>query len=375
MSTPLELYQQDIRQHNFIPDAKQTEVVYRTQQLYDELLHSVHRHQNKLALLSDKLLLLSHRQKEKQTGNNQLRGLYLWGGVGRGKTHFVDNFYQSLPFPEKSRMHFHRFMQFIHHELKKLANKPNPLQMVAKNFAQQVRVICLDEFEVFDITDAMLLSGLLKTLFDRQVVLVATSNVAPDDLYKNGLQREYFLPAIDLIKKKTQVILLDNGIDYRSNKPETLQIYYHPLSEKTHQQIVACFEQLAPNPGNDGEIIIINGRIIPTVRRAEGIVWFDFQALCDIPRAVTDYIELAKQFHTVILSNIHGMEEADNDKALRLINLVDEFYDHHVKLILSAQVPPEFLYTGTRQALQFQRTLSRLQEMCSEDYLKHPHCP
>jgi len=377
MSTPLELYQQDIKQHNFTPDAKQTEVVYRTQQLYDELLDSIYTHKNKLALLREKFLLLNYLQKENSAGKlkNKLRGLYLWGGVGRGKTHFVDNFYQSLPFQEKSRMHFHRFMQFIHHELKTLAKKPNPLQIVAKKFAQQVRVICLDEFEVFDITDAMLLSGLLKALFEQQVVLVATSNVAPDDLYKNGLQREYFLPAIDLIKQNTEVILLDNGVDYRSSKPKTQQIYYYPLTQEIHQQIAARFAQLTSNQGSEKEVLAINGRLIPTVRRAQGIVWFDFQALCDIPRAVADYIELAKQFHTVILSNIHQMADAENDHALRLINLVDEFYDRHVKLILSAQVPPELLYTGSRQALQFQRTLSRLQEMRADSYLQHPHCP
>jgi cell division protein ZapE len=366
MTTPLERYEEDLARHHFTVDARQKEVVLCTQQLYDDLIRSVRLHHSQLASLRERFL---------QRKKNKPRGLYVWGGVGRGKTHLIDNFYECLPFQEKTRMHFHRFMQFIHHELKNLAQRQNPLNIVAARLAKQARVLCLDEFYVSDITDAMLLSGLLKALFDEKVILVTTSNVAPDNLYQNGLQRERFLPAIDLIKQHTEVIHVDGTVDYRSQFLEKKDIYHYPLNEDTHHYLEECFERLAGAASIASDTLEIHHRLIPTIRHAPGIIWFDFQALCNIPRAVADYIELAKRFNTVIISNIHSMGEVDNDKALRLINLVDEFYDRNVKLILSAQVPCNFLYTGERLALQSQRMLSRLREMRSQAYLERPHLP
>ncbi len=366
MTTPLELYQRDLQRSDFAIDYTQRETVQRTQTLYDNLLDAVTKHHGRLAALRHKFL---------QSKKIPVRGLYIWGGVGRGKTYLVDNFYHSLPFEQKMRLHFHRFMLKIHNDLKALHHRQNPLIIVASRLAEQVRVICLDEFYVSDITDAMLLSGLLKALFEQQVTLVATSNVAPDDLYQGGLQRERFLPAIALIKHHTDVVNMDSGIDYRLRTLEKAETYHYPLGEETDDKLLDSFRQLAPCEGKVGAALEINGRLIPSRRCADGIVWFDFQTLCNIPRAVADYIELAHCCNTVIISNILSMGEADNDNALRLINLVDEFYDRNVKLIISAQVPPEQLYTGTRQSLQFQRTRSRIQEMRSHAYLSRPHLP
>lgn len=365
-TTPLELYQRDLQRPDFAIDAAQQGAVQHIQSVYDDLLDAVKQHHGRLAALRHRFL-----PRKKET----VRGLYLWGGVGRGKTYLIDNFYHSLPFEQKTRVHFHRFMRKVHHELRALTNRQNPLIIVAARLAEQVRVICLDEFYVSDITDAMLLSGLLKALFDQRVTLVATSNVAPDDLYKGGLQRERFLPAIGLIKHYMEVVNVDGDTDYRLRTLEKADTYYHPLSEETDLQLLERFKQLAPSKGK-GEIVLeINGRLIPTVCCADGVVWFDFQALCNIPRAVADYMELAECFNTVIISNIPSMGDADNDNGLRLINLVDEFYDRNVKLIISAQTSPEQLYTGSRQALQFQRTISRLQEMRTYAYLARPHLP
>jgi len=364
MITPIQLYEKDLQRPDFAADAAQKNAVQRTQKLYEELLESVKKHHGRL--LNLKFLPVK---------KPSVRGLYVWGGIGRGKTYLVDNFYASLPFEQKMRLHFHRFMWQIHHELRNSRNQTNPLDLVADQFAKHTQVLCLDEFQVFDITDAMLLSGLLRALFDRAVTLVATSNVPPDDLYRNGLQRERFLPAIELLKQHTEVINVDSGIDYRFRTLKQAEIYHYPLNEQTHAHLLASFQRLAPEEGQMGETLEVNGRYLPTVYLADGIVWFDFQVLCNIPRAVADYIKLAQCFNTVIVSNIPRMGEADNDNVLRLINLVDEFYDRNVKLMLSAQTPPEQLYTGHRQALQFQRTISRLHEMRSHTYLQKPHLP
>jgi cell division protein ZapE len=370
MTTPLERYHQDLQRPGFIKDAAQQNVVEHTQQLHDQLIEAVKKQQSQggLAKLYQKYFL---KQKIPP-----VRGIYLWGGVGRGKTYLLDSFYHSLPFPQKMRIHFHRFMRQIHQELKTLKKTQNPLTIVATRLAKQARVICLDEFHVADITDAMLLSRLLKALFEQQVTLVATSNIAPDDLYQNGFQRDRFLPAIALIKQHTQVIKADSEVDYRLRALETAEIYHYPLDEKAEQKLRESFQDIAPDEGRLNIKLDINGRKMPTLRCAEGIVWFDFQELCNIPRAVADYIELARCFNTVIISNIKAMDDEDEkEHILRLINLVDEFYDRNVKLIISAQVPPEQLYTGVRHALQFQRTASRLKEMGSHAYLERPHLP
>lgn len=370
MTTPLERYHQDLQRPGFMVDAAQQSVVEQTQQLYEALIEAVKQQQSQgwLARLYQK------RFRGKKIA--PVQGIYLWGGVGGGKTYLLDSFYDSLPFEQKMRTHFHRFMRQIHQELKTLKKTQNPLSIVAKNLAKQAQVICLDEFHVADITDAMLLSGLLKALFEQQVTLVATSNVAPDDLYHNGFQRDRFLAAIALIKEHTKIIKADSQVDYRLRALETAEIYHYPLNEKAEQKLQASFQDIAPDEGKPNIKLDINGRKMPTRRCAEGIVWFDFQELCNIPRAVADYIELARCFNTVIISNIMPMDDEDEkEHILRLINLVDEFYDRNVKLIISAEVPPEQLYTGHRHTLQFQRTASRLNEMGSHAYLERPHLP
>jgi cell division protein ZapE len=364
MTTLLKHYQTNLQRADFVADAVQESVVHRFQQFYDELIRA-------------DLTRIGYRNvfsKLLPSKSPKIRGFYLWGGVGRGKTYLVDNFYHYLPINQKKRFHFHHFMRFIHHELKQLTHKRNPLLLLADQIAKQTRIIYLDEFHVADITDAMLLSGLLKALFDRQVILIMTSNIAPDDLYQNGLQRERFLPAIELIKENTDIIHLDSGVDYRFRHLGKRKTYYCPLTNEIHQQLLNQFEYLAlEQKVKHGGILEINGRQIPTVRYTNQVVWFQFQALCDIPRAVADYIELAKRFSTIIISDIHGMNDMEEDKVLRLINLIDEFYEYKVKLIISATVPAEQLYTGQRQYFQFQRTLSRLQEMSSHLYWENPH--
>lgn len=366
MITPLQLYEKDLQRPGFSADAAQKNAVQRTQKLYEELLDSVTHHHGRLADLRHKFLHIKKRP---------IRGLYLWGGIGRGKTHLVDNFYSTLPFEQKNRLHFHRFMWKIHNELKTLKNKQNPLCIVASRIAQDSQILCLDEFVVSDITDAMLLGGLLKALFEKSVTLVTTSNVPPDDLYKDGLQRERFLPVISLIKQYTDVVNVDSGVDYRFRTLEQAEIYHHPLDEQAQRRLQESFKRLAPDQIITHATLEINGRHIQTVQLADGIVWFDFRSLCHIPRAVADYIKIAQCFNTVILSNVPRMGEVEGDNTLRLINLVDEFYDRNVKLIISAQVPLEQLYVGQQHAFQFQRTLSRLQEMSSRPYLKKPHLP
>jgi cell division protein ZapE len=364
MTTPIERYHQDL-QRGFIIDAAQKNIVQQTQQLYEQLVEAVEQSQNQgwlAKLIGEKIPLVP--------------GIYLWGGVGRGKTYLIDSFYDSLPFPQKMRIHFHRFMRQIHLDLKTLQNTPEPLTILAKRLAKKVRVICLDEFHVADITDAMLLSGLLKALFVQKVTLVATSNVAPDDLYQNGFQRDRFSPAIALIKQHTKVIKADSEVDYRLRALEKAEVYHYPLDDKAELKLQKSFQDIAPDNGKSNVKLEINGRYIPTRHCADGIAWFDFQELCNIPRSVADYIELSRCFNTVIISNIMAMDDYDEtDNILRLINLVDEFYDRNVKLIISAEVSPEQLYTGRRHTLPFQRTASRLKEMGSHAYLERPHLP
>lgn len=367
MTSPWERYQSDLQRTGFSIDSTQENAVRHTQRLYEELLSDSKTSIGYWATLRAKL----RERKPKRV----IRGLYLWGGVGRGKTHIIDNFYHCLPFTNKVRTHFHRFLQNVHQELRTLHNVQNPLAVVAERWAKQAQVLCLDEFHVADITDAMLLTGLLQALFAHGVTLVTTSNVKPDDLYKEGLQRQRFLPAIALIKQYTEVLNVDSGVDYRLRVLEQAEIYHYPLDEEAARGLLESFVRITPDAGEVDKVLEINGRRLQTIRCADGVIWFDFAALCNIPRAVADYIELAKCFNTVFLSDIPCMDETENDRVLRLINLVDEFYDRNVKLIISAQTLPEHLYTGKRQAFQFQRTISRLAEMRSHDYLQRPHLP
>ncbi len=303
------------------------------------------------------------------------RGLYMWGGVGRGKTYLMDTFFDCLPAEGKLRVHFHRFMQRVHAELKQLAGEKNPLQRVADRLAAEAKVVCFDEFFVTDIADAMILGGLMEALFARGVTLVATSNIEPARLYENGLQRQRFLPAIALIEQHTLVLNVDAGVDYRLRTLERAELYHHPLDAEADVSLRESFERLAPHAATEGESLQINGRAIRTRSLADDVVWFDFAELCGGPRSQNDYIELAREFHAVVLSGVPALGAGNDDAARRFINLVDEFYDRNVKLVMAADRQLMDLYDGHRLRFEFQRTVSRLQEMQSHDYLAREHRP
>ncbi len=301
------------------------------------------------------------------------RGLYLWGGVGRGKTHLMDLFFEALPFEHKLRLHFYSFIRRVHHELNAIRDTEDPLELVAKSFADRARVLCLDEMQVTDITDAMIMAGLLNGLFDRGVVLVTTSNIEPKALYKDGLQRARFLPAIDLIEANTDVVFFGGDTDYRLRTLEHAEIYHTPVDEEAQRSLEQSFHALSCVEHPHAAEIEINQRLIPVVLWDEGVVWFEFSDLCDSPRSKEDYIEIARTFHTVLVGNVPALDDAMNDPARRWIQLVDEFYDRNVKLIVSAAARPPELYTGRRLAFEFERTVSRLQEMQTHEYLARPH--
>ncbi|MFC3121301.1 cell division protein ZapE [Agaribacter flavus] len=362
--TPWEKYQDDLTRIEFQYDPAQEQAVKELQRLYDELTQPAKKITWRVKLAST---------FGKGMSKPSIQGIYFYGGVGRGKTYLVDTFYDCLPFDNKLRVHFHRFMHRVHNELKKLAKQADPLKVVAKQLAAETRIICFDEFFVSDITDAMILGTLMQCLFEEGIVLVATSNIVPDDLYKNGLQRARFLPAIELINQNTRVVNVDNGVDYRLRTLEQAEIYHYPLDDAAQQNLDTYFMQLAPEEGQSNTVIEVEGRDIPVLKVSEGIAMFDFFALCDGPRSQTDYIELSREFNTVLLANVAQMGESTDDIARRFIAMVDEFYERKVKLIISAEVPLEKLYSTGRLSFEFRRCLSRLQEMQSHDYLSLQH--
>ncbi|NKI18902.1 cell division protein ZapE [Spongiibacter sp. KMU-166] len=368
MLSPKERYQRDLALPEFSHDAAQAHAVDCLQRLYDELLAAPRSGQG------GGLKKLFSRFSRSETPA-PIQGLYFWGGVGRGKTYLMDTFFDTLPFEDKLRAHFHRFMQRVHKELKSLSGEKNPLVMVADRIADEARVICFDEFFVSDITDAMILAGLFERLFERGVVLVATSNIVPDQLYKDGLQRARFLPAIALIKQNVQVVNVDGGVDYRLRALEQAELYYQPLGDAAEASLLRSFDSLAPEPAVVDQLLDIEGRKIRARRVADDVAWFDFAELCDGPRSQYDYIELARVFHAVVLSGVPVMGAGRDDQARRFINLIDEFYDRNVKLVLSAAAPLESLYEGGRLDFEFERTQSRLLEMQSQDYLSREHRP
>ena len=306
--------------------------------------------------------------------NNQpsIQGLYIWGSVGRGKTYLMDIFYECLSEENKLRLHFHRFMQDVHYQLGRIKNEESPLTIVAENFKQRTSVICLDELFVSDIGDAMILAGLLEAFFSHGITLVTTSNCHPDDLYKSGLQRQKFLPAIDLIKSHTKVVELGGDKDHRLEFLEHADIYHHPLDSDANDVMLNNFLHVSPEPGIDNECLYIEDRTIQTVRCADGVVWLTFTALCDGPRSAADYIEIGRCFNTVLISDIPLLTNKD-DLAKRFITAIDEFYDRSVKVIISAEAPVHELYKGQKLSFEYQRTISRLLEMRSHDYLARPH--
>ena len=369
--TPAQRYQNDLQTADFSYDPAQEQAVEHLQQLYERLL-AVEQTAQSGGFINRWL-----RKFKAPEPVQPEKGLYFWGGVGRGKTYLMDTFYDALPFERKMRVHFHRFMQRVHQELKGLSGEKNPLNLIAERLSQEVRVICFDEFFVSDITDAMILGGLFEQLFGRGVTLVATSNIIPDDLYKDGLQRSRFLPAIALINQHTEVVNVDGGIDYRLRALEQAELYHFPLDEEADKSLERSFNSLNPDAQHRlaDEVLDIEGRPIVARYVSDDVVWFDFTELCDGPRSQNDYIELAREFHAVLLSNVVQMGAATDDQARRFVNMVDEFYDRNVKLVLSAQVPLDQLYQGGRLEFEFERTRSRLLEMQSHDYLAKEHRP
>ncbi len=301
------------------------------------------------------------------------RGLYLWGGVGRGKTMLMDWFYESLRFSRRERSHHYRFMRTVHAELRRAAGRTQPLEKVAQRLARQARVICLDEFFVADIADAMIFAGLFEGLFRRGVTLVATSNVALQDLYTGGLQRERFLPALDLIQRHVDVVHLDGGVDYRLRQLERAPTYLPSTRERTSAELQERFAALAAGAATGPAILSVEERPIEALATGAGMAWFEFCELCAGTRSQNDYIELARSYHTVFISNIPQFTGDDDDAARRFIMLIDEFYDRGVKIVVSAAAPPAMLYGGERLRLDFQRAASRLIEMQSQRYLAGQH--
>lgn len=366
MTTPWERYQADLQREDFSHDPAQEQAVALLQDLYERLL--AQRSQRRGGLLG------WLRQVRGQRLEPEV-GLYLWGGVGRGKTYLVDMFYDCLPFKQKMRVHFHRFMRRVHEELKRLDGEKDPLEKVADLLAEEAQVVCFDEFYVSDIADAMILGGLMEALFARGVTLVATSNIIPARLYENGLQRQRFLPAIALVEKCTRVVNVDAGVDYRLRTLQQAELYHYPLDAAADESLRDSFQRLAPQPGQHWERMEVNGRYLTCRCRADDVGWFDFAELCDGPRSQNDYIELSRLFHAVLLSGVPVFTPDTDDQARRFINLVDEFYDRNVKLVMAAGAPLHELYGGGGLSFEFQRTISRLQEMQSYEYLAREHKP
>ncbi len=297
------------------------------------------------------------------------RGVYLYGGVGRGKSFLMDCFFNAVPIHKKARLHFHEFMREVHRELAGLQGTANPLDVLARRMSKKHRLICFDEFHVADITDAMILHRLLAALFDNGVGLVTTSNFRPDDLYPGGMHRDRILPAIALLNDQLDVVNVDNGIDYRRRTLERLKLYHTPLGAKANAQLREAFEQIAETHDED-PTLHIEAREIHALRKAGGVVWFDFKALCGGPRSQNDYLEIATQFHTVILSDVPQMSVRMASEARRFTWLVDVLYDRRIKLIMSAETLPEALYLEGPLAHEFPRTASRLHEMQSREFLE-----
>lgn len=360
---PTTRYQAALDSEEIHYDAAQLIAVQQLQRVYEEVC--------KPQIVPGLLSRLLRRRPERSS----ISGLYLWGGVGRGKTYLMDVFFDCLTTHKKTRLHFHRFMRLVHQRLRQVQGESNPLKKVAASFANEAEVICFDEFFVSDITDAMILANLLEELFQRGVLLVATSNVEPRNLYKNGLQRRKFLPAIELIYQHTQVVNVDGDRDYRLRALQSAEIYHSPLDQAATENLHRSFAAIAPDAGRADVVLEIENRSVKTLQCADGVVWFSFVELCGGPRSQNDYIELARLFQTVLVSNLPQLDGHMDSEARRFISLVDEFYDRNVKLILSAEVPIDDLYVGNLLTFEFQRTASRLVEMQSIEYLSREHRP
>ena len=370
--SPSSRYQQALNEGSHQPDDVQREAVNRLDTIYQELTAKPADVVQSGGLKAAFGRLLG--KKEPQV-NAPVRGLYMWGGVGRGKTWLMDMFYQSLPGTRKQRLHFHRFMLRVHEELTALQGQSDPLDIVAERFKAETDVLCFDEFFVSDITDAMLLGGLMKALFARGITLVATSNIPPDELYRNGLQRARFLPAIDAIKQHCDIMNVDAGVDYRLRTLTQAHLWLSPLNADTQGQMDKLWLALAGATRTNMPVLDVNHRPLQTQGVENQTLAVSFTTLCVDARSQHDYIALSRLFHTVMLLDVPVMTPLMESEARRFIALVDEFYERHVKLVVSAEVPLYEVYQGERLKFEFQRCLSRLQEMQSEEYLKREHMP
>ena len=361
-------YHSELARHGYAADTAQLAAVARLEELRARLARAARRERGAWWRLGVALGRVQPRRA--------IRGVYLAGGVGRGKTLLMDLFVAALEVPAR-RVHFHRFMHDVHARLRVLRplGLEDPLACVAAELAADARVLCFDELYVSDIADAMLLGGLFAGLVERGMTLVITSNVAPAELYKDGLQRSRFLPTIRLLERATLVVRVDGGIDYLLRQLERAPLYHVGAGAAADAALEERFAAIAGETGAAGGVLEIEDRPIPALRRAAGVVWFEFAALCDGPRATADYIEIARQHHTVVVSGVPNFGAASDDAARRFIALVDEFYERGVKLVLSAAAPADRLYTGERLAFEFRRTASRLAEMQSHEYLARPHRP
>ncbi|HEX5393519.1 MAG TPA: cell division protein ZapE [Rhodocyclaceae bacterium] len=346
------------RERGIKPDTAQQAAADRLHRLYEELLAFRQARSNRFKKL------ISRAEPP--------RGVYFWGGVGRGKSFLMDAFYDSVPYRRKRRVHFHAFMHEVHEALKRHKSDNDPLMQVAADIARDTRLLCFDEFHVSDIADAMILGRLFGSLFERGVVVVTTSNYPPDRLYPNGLQRQLFLPTIELLKKNLDVLEVDTGVDYRLRTLERIETFLVPDDAAAHNKMKSDFAEIAGTDGKTGTIRI-QERDIQVVRQAPGVVWFDFATLCGGARSQNDYLELALEHHTLMLSHIPRLARDKSSEARRFTWLVDVLYDHRVKLIASAEVEADMIYTEGTQAEEFTRTVSRLTEMRSREYLAEPH--
>ncbi|OZI74209.1 cell division protein ZapE [Bordetella genomosp. 12] len=350
-----EYYENALSERGYKPDAAQLRAVERLQQYYDDWVRFK-------AMRSNALKKLLSRPEVP-------RGVYLWGGVGRGKSFLMDAFYATVPVVRKTRLHFHEFMRGVHRELENVKGMQDPLDEVARRVAKRYRLICFDEFHVSDVADAMILYRLLLKLFEYGTSFVMTSNYEPSTLYPEGLHRDRILPAIELIESRMDILNVDSGIDYRRRSLEQVQSYHYPLDEAARQALQEAFTKLADTAPQD-PLLHIEHREIRAKALAGSVVWFDFATLCGGPRSQNDYLELANRFHAVILSDVPRMGPRQASEARRFTWLIDVFYDHKVKLIMSADCPPEELYTEGALANEFHRTVSRILEMQSREYIE-----
>lgn len=348
-----EYYEHMLSERGYVSDASQLTAVARLQQAYEDWVNFRERRSSRLKRLVNR--------------PEVPRGIYLWGGVGRGKSFLMDSFFTVVPIVRKTRVHFHEFMRDVHRQLDEQKEVEDPLKIVAAKIARKHRLICFDEFHVSDIADAMILYNLMSALFENGVSFVLTSNYKPDDLYPDGLHRDRILPAIALLKEKLDVLNVDAGTDYRKRIMARVDVYQCPLGPAAEAALQETFSRLAETADQDPRIKI-ESRELRAVRRAGGVIWFDFATLCGSPRSQNDYLAMASRFHTIILSGVPQMNAEMASEARRFTWLVDVLYDHRVKLIMSAAVEPELLYTEGRMANEFQRTVSRILEMQSLDY-------